>query len=106
MDTNTLRSELKTRFPKEVFTVRTGASAGASYITVTLRNPKQPVYEAGSGYHALSIYGFDDAVVSGRYNNGRRLTVYGWNLLAQVAEFIRPLAQHSVFVTLAVDIKE
>ena len=106
MAANTLRSELKTRFPKEVFTVRTGASAGASYITVTLRNPKQPVYEAGSGYHTLSIYGFDDAVVSGRYNNGRRLTVYGWNLLAQVAEFIRPLAQHSVFVTLAVDIKE
>lgn len=106
MDAQTLRNELKERFPNEAFTVRTGASAGASYITATLRKAKKPVYESGVQTHTLSLYGFDDEVTSGRYNNGRRLTPYGWDLLSQVSEILRPLKLRSTFVDLCVDIKE
>lgn len=107
MDANTLRNEIKSRFPKNEFTVRTGSSAGANYITVTLRKPHKPVYENdGACSHSLSIYGFDDDVTSGRYNNGRRLTTYGWKLLSEVAGLIRPLAGSNTFVTLCVEIKE
>lgn len=105
MDTQTLKETLKRNYPKAQFTVRNGASAGASYITVTLRKCFLPVFENGSTWHTLSIYGFDDAVTSGRYNNGKQLTYYGWELLAKVADLIRPLAGPSTFVTLNVDIK-
>ncbi len=106
MDTQALKDALKANFPGSTFTVRKGASAGASYITVTLRKSFVPVFENGAKRHTLSIYGFDDAVTSGRYNNGQRLTYAGWNLLAQVADWIRPLAGPTTFVTLNVDLQE